>query len=390
MVKEGEKCRKPLVAALLAVLSTASASASTPRVHRVWVKPIAGVMTDLAAARSGDAVLVATIPDPDSLLGPGERAHGLTRFDGKGRKLWHIETPGAVRAMALSDDARIGLVSTYENVLFAIDPRGRILWKRSGICRPIPFGKRFICFHDDDAESQVAFELYTRRGEKLLSFPIAHDALSMRVSADERNSVVALVGGEIIFFDTALHEVWRHKVAGEVVDAAVSGGESPRVAVLYNIPGGPGRAQGIELFDAGGESIAKLTPATRLGQVALTPSGEGLVTYGNGVQGQFAAFQSLPSGVEIWHHASPHPAGFASNVIVTQERVIIGFENEDEGAGRNHVLAFGFDGVLRWDVPLPTRDGGYLYADSFSPARGLLTVGTDDGVVSAFRIAPNR
>src|SRR5262249_40300538 len=152
---------------------------------------------------------------------PREPGHGLTRYSKGGRTSWHRELDAAVKSMAASDDGKLAYVSTYDNKLSAIDARGRTLWSTSGMCKPLPLTqKRFLCYHDDDAEAGVAFDVYTDRGRKLLSYPITRDILALKLSADERNTVIALQGGQLILFGPDFHAQWLKRMPGGIADVA--------------------------------------------------------------------------------------------------------------------------------------------------------------------------
>jgi outer membrane protein assembly factor BamB len=377
---------------------TFTLSASPTEVRKLWTQQITGLMTDLAVSRDGSAILLATIPNPDGGDGPRESGHGLTRYNRAGKKLWHIELEGTVKSLALSDDGKLALVSTYDNTISAIDPRGRIVWTVEGICKPIPIGKRFLCYHDDDAEPGVAFDVYTDKGRKVLYYPITRDILALKVSDDERNTAIALEGGQVILFGPDFRSLWQRKVAGEVLDLAVSSGEHPRVAALFNSAGtgtaaaaGAGTrdrskpaAQAIAVFDDDGKRLGEAVPGERVEQLEAAPSGRGIAAYGNGAQGQYVAFYELP--LLSTRVVDPRSADFSSNMIMTRDLVILGFEDIGETARHSHLIAFDLDGGLKWNLPLVTEEGAYLYAHGFAPIPSLISVGTDDGYLSAFQL----
>jgi hypothetical protein len=65
---------------------------------------------------------------------------------------------------------------------------------------------------------------------------------------------------------------------------------------------------------------------------------------------------------------------------------IIGFEEVSERTRHSHVLALDQKGTLHWDIPLISEDGAYLYSRGFSESPEMLVVGTDDGVISGYRL----
>ena len=157
-------------------------------------------------------------------------------------------------------------------------------------CKPIPLGKRFLCYHDDDAEPDVAFDVYTAAGRKVLFYPITRDVLALKVSDDERNVAIALQGSQVLLFDPEFRSLWQRSVAGEVVDLAVSAGAHPRVAVLYNRPaataGAESPGQGIALLNEQGAVLGETSVTGRAAQVEGLSDGQGFATFGNGKGGQ--------------------------------------------------------------------------------------------------------
>lgn len=379
---------------------TFAMSASPTAVRKLWTQQVPGLMTDLAVSRDGSAILLATVPNPEAGEGPRETGHGLTRFNRNGKKLWHIELEGTVKSLAMSDDGKLALVSSYDNTISAIDARGKIVWTVEGICKPVPIGKRFLCYHDDDAEANVAFDVYSDKGQKVLFYPITRDVLALKVSDDQRNTAVALEGGQVILFGPDFRSLWQQSVTGEVIDLAVSSGDHPRVAALYNVRVGAKESaiQGISVIGVEGKRLGDTVPLSRVEQIEMVPDGAGFAVYGNGVRGQYVAYYDLPpqralaanTGLtalpEKWHRGDARAADFSSNVIVTRDLVILGYEDITESARHSHLIAFDFDGGVKWNIPLVTEEGAYLYAHGFAPIPSLISVGTDDGYLSAFQL----
>lgn len=361
-------------------------------VRKLWTQQIPGLMTDLSVARDGSALLVATIPNPEAVSGPQETGRALTRFDRRGKKVWRIELKGVLKSLALTDDGKLALVSTYDGELLAIDARGKTVWRAEGACKPISLGTRFLCYHDDDAEPEVAFDVFDAEGRKILFYPITRDILALKVSDDQRNVAIALEGGQIVLFGSDFRSLWQRQVKGEVLDIAVSGGDLPRVAALYNtVPDSRRPPQALAVFDDQGRLLGEATTLVRTGQIEAVPASEGFATYGNSNQGQSVVYYAIQEGpaptlVEKWRRGDPRAADYTSSLITTQDLVILGFEEAVPGARHSHLIAFDPEGALKWNLPLITQDGAYLYAHGFAPKPSLLVVGTDDGFLSAFRL----
>jgi outer membrane protein assembly factor BamB len=354
-------------------------------VRKLWTQQVPGLMTDLSVARDGSAILIATIPNPEGGAGPQETARALTRFDRKGRKVWRIELKGVLKSMALTDDGDIALVSTYDGELLAIDARGKTIWKAEGMCKPVPFKKRFLCYHDDDAEPGVAFDVYGADGRKLLYYPITRDVLALKVSDDQRNVALALDGGQLVLFGPDFQSLWQRKIEGEILDLAVTDGAQPRIAALYNTSPASDRAsQAVAVFDKQGKLLGDTVSAVRASQIEAVPGSIGFATYGNGKQGQSVAYYEI---TEKWRRSYPRAADYTSSLLTASGLVILGFEETTPSARLSHLIAFDPEGALKWNLPLVTQEGAYLYAQGFAPRTSLLAVGTDDGFLSAFQLS---
>lgn len=373
-------------------------------IRKLWTREVSGLMTDLAVSRDGSAILLARIPNPENRPGSQESGRGLTRYDPSGKVVWHLDLNGAVKSIALSDDGKLALVSTYDNEVLGIDVRGKVRWTVEGMCKPVPMGKRFICYHDDDAEPGVAFDVYSNDGAKVLSYPITRDVLALKVADDQRHVAIALEGGQVLLFGAGLRSVWQRQVDGEVVDLAVSSGSRPHVGVLFNVaPQVKGALQGspqaISVFGFDGKSLGEAGVPKRAGQLEAVAAGTGLALYGNSEAGQLIAYYAVGGGggelgaarpplAEKWRREYPRAADYSSSMITSGELIILGFEDIIRGQRNSHLIAFDLEGGLKWNLPLPTEDGAYLYAHGFAPMPSLIAVGTDDGYLSAFRLVP--
>src|SRR4051812_43622738 len=77
----GSAAGVPASAPLLERPMDFSVSSSPVEIKRLWTQQVPGLMTDLSVSRDGSAILVATVPNPESGSGPRETGHGLTRYD---------------------------------------------------------------------------------------------------------------------------------------------------------------------------------------------------------------------------------------------------------------------------------------------------------------------
>jgi len=355
-------------------------------VEAAWAKKTPGIITDLNLARDAGSFLVTTRPDFDVEGAP--RDYLVSLYSGEGGKLWSNAVPYQVKSQDIARDASLSVIVTYNNELTAWDAAGKKVWMAASVCRPhvLASQRKVVCFHDDDAQPETAFDVFDWNGTKLSSFPIKNDALSMKISADEKNLTLGLTRGQIMRFTVGAEKpVWQKKVSGEIADLAVTDGMTPRVAVLH---GTPRIGQKIAWLDENGKILAEVKPSVHLTQVEVAADGHSLYGYGNSPKGQYLVlFEASDTGlVEKWRRGDARFADYATPMSVTGELALIGFEDFSTGTRRSRLLAFTPEGKVRWSVPLKTDEGAYLYAQTFSPARSLLGVGTDDSMLVGYRI----
>lgn len=204
---------------------------------------------------------------------------------------------------------------------------------------------------------------------------------------------MALTGGEIVLLDRQLKTVWKKKVAGEILDIAVSSGPAPAVAALFDT-----RKDGQKWarLDNKGVTRSEGSPVAHAEQIELSAAGDAVLVYGNSSAGQklslFPAQPASKAGKKTqaqWTTGDSRYADYTSSMIVSDHKssVILGFEDIHDGERRSHLIGLDFEGRMKWDIPLDTEEGAYFYAHSFSSERAFLVVGTDDSTLQGFRIA---
>ena len=180
---------------------------------------------------------------------------------------------------------------------------------------------------------------------------------------------------------------WQRQVPGEVVDVATRGGPSPSLAVLYSPSKGKGSRRAA-IFDAQGNVIHAGSVEAQAEQIEFVGE-QGVFVYGNGIKGQYLALLEGDGKklVERWRRGASRHADYSSQMIAASDLAIIGFEDSQPSTRHSHLLAFDRDGKLKFNIPLMTEDGAYLYAQAFSESRSFLGVGTDDSYLSGYRVS---
>lgn len=362
-------------------------------VKELWKRQMPGLITDLNLAHETNSMLVSVIPDYDKGRG---RNRQVMLWSSKGKVLWKSRARWPVRSQSIAADGSLAVLGKYDATLQAINQSGRTVWTAKGMCRPYVLVKRksVLCYHDDDAEPQVAFDVFNWDGKKVGGWTIPEaarkrgeaDILAFSVSRDEQNVVIGLTDGDVVLFGKDFNPVWKSSVSGEIADISVSSGPAPRIAVLYT----KGSSQRLAVLDERGKLVETGRPESYVRQIEAAPSGDAFSVYGNGPKGQYLALYGTKEMKLLWQRSDSRYADYASSMILRDDMVIIGFEDAAEQPStslrRSHLLGFDFEGKLQWNIPLYTRDGAYIYAQTYSSDHGFVGLGTDDGVLRAYRV----
>ncbi len=365
--------------------------ANHPRIRPqpLWKQEIEGKLTDLAVASESGHILVTQVLDGQ---GPGNTVVSLRERSGK--ILWTSALDSPVRAQSISSNGDWVVVGTYEDELIRLDVKnGKKLWtvKESGMCRPIILEKsgQVLCHHDDDAIPGVAFSIFDAKGASKLKFNVPQDLLVLKVAPDESKIVLGMVKGGVWVLSGAFKKVSEHQLDGEIVDLAVSGNGGPAAwSALVNVNG---VGQKLISMNAQGTSSWEQLLDSPHQQVEISLDGRNSAIYGNGPRGQAVSLWSLAPNqrlMPLWSYRAPRYADYNQQIDLTGDETLLGFEEVTERTRHSHVVALRKSGELDWDIPLLSEDGAYLYARGVSSRARLVVVGTDDGSLSAFEIAP--
>ena len=359
-------------------------------IRELWSEKLSGLITDLNISKNGSFVLVSTIPDPDRP--DSSPLHQISLYSKDGQKIWQKTASAQIKSQAISETGELSLYSSYNEELTALDKNGNILWTVEANCRPIPIesSKRIVCFHDDDAEPGIAFDTYDWSGKKISSYSAPYDALNLKISTNwsvqsAPHLVLGLARGRVVLFDPSLRSVWKKKVQGEIADVAVSSEQNVLVAVLFN---SKKAGQKLAVFNKKGKIIGQISPSNHSEQVEISPDGNKIFLYGNGPRGQFASmYELIPGGLqEKWHQTNSRFADYASPISLTPGFLLSGLEQQTGEDRESDLIGLDFEGKMKWQLPVETEEGAYLYSNSYTPGSIVLAVGNDDSELRVFEI----
>jgi hypothetical protein len=366
--------------------------------RKLWARHLDGYITELSLAGHGNALLVSTLPDYDHE--GGAKKNLLRYFDSNGHELWHEVMPTQVKSQALSNDGSLAVATTHENQVIAYDKKGKKLWTAQSTCMPfiIESRKEIVCYHDDDAEPLVAFDVFGWDGKLKQSFPIKNDILALKVSKDEQHVALALTKGIVLLLGPDYKTEWSGKVPGEAVDLDVSNGPHPKVAVIYSE--GAGKSSKIALL-SGGKLVSESPSAGQVSQIAFSSDAGLVFTYGNGETGQYVGGLSVSPLREVWHHEVENNAHYTPQMYTATIQpkgaslAVVGIEQVSAANGRqSEVVGVGHQGQPLWTLPvsqaLGAEEGAFLYTQSLTtgatgPAK--LAVATDDRKLGLFQLS---
>ena len=363
-----------------------------------WTKRMKGAISNLALSRSGKQILVATFSDADI---PGSAKHALlSLWSTQGKLLWEQKANAPIKDISISPDGQLMVLSTYLDELIGMDARGRRIWNTTGLCKPyvLQEPKRVVCYHDDDAGPDVAFDLLDWDGKKVGSFPIQKDIVAFKFSDDQKGLAIALSGGEVILFDLELKPVWRRKLDGEVVDLAVAGLEQsnlPSSASPTPVPGfrvaalvrTPKKTEQVEFLGDQGQTLGQVTPSFPVEQVESSHDGQSVYYYGNSAAGQWIAGASLSSLKELWKQGEPSGSRYSGSINLSPGLIWAGVEHTSANPIQrdSRVFVFDLNGKKVHDLDLPADDTAYLFSHRIAMVPNWFVVGTDDAKLSIYQ-----
>ncbi|MCB0379590.1 MAG: hypothetical protein KDD33_13955, partial [Bdellovibrionales bacterium] len=281
--------------------------------------------------------------------------------------------------------------------------KGNQIWEYRALCRPVVLDrlKRVICHFDDDSRPKVAFDLLDWSGNRLQSFPIDHEILILRVSPDERSILLGLAGGELIHLSENFKLIWKGKIPGEIVDAALAGGKDQEILALYFVFGDPtvmkqGRHKLLSLTKDG-RPLGEIQLKHHVDRIKKKKKGDAAYVYGNGPLGQFLAFYpgifQDKNVKRTWFYRDQHHADYSSPLKVSLDQVMVGFEDiyvSPKKSRHSHLFSFDQKGAVRWYLPLQTEDGAYLYDQGLVSQNRFVAVATDLGFLSGYEVTPKQ
>lgn len=402
----------------------------------LWSQKLPGAISSLSAAPSGE-VLVATNPDPD-IVGSSSRFL-LTRYNAHGKIAWQKVMDEPVKEQDLSADAKITVVSNYGDRLLVYNAQGKLLWTAQGTCKPYFLNKsqKILCYHDEDVDPKIAFDLYDLKGNRLVSYPISGDILGFKLAMDQRAFGAGLTQGRVVLFSDDGALKWQKQLPGEVVDLAVSSGPIPRMAVLLRevteegspvvIKGKKQRkkirlgGQTLYVLNENGETLRKVQLPVKALQVEMTPTGDRVFYYGCSHAGsaatpitQFFKEDLLPPGrgqilgslnlsknhqAKDWVHGLAQPSVYFHPFVVGRSGVFFGVESSQEDSQSsagfkdrgNQLLLINETGDAAETLPISSDEGAFFYAhrvaEGSATRQTRVVVSTDDGRVNVYSVA---
>ncbi len=339
---------------------------------RQFQKSFAGNLADLALARDSGHTLISSIPDSES----GGK-HRLTLLDDDGEEVFEKDLSSPIRNLAISADGSFIAIQQYEKGVTAFDAAGKKRFSVDAACKPIVLSKKqqLLCVYDDETQPKVAFDVYDWSGKRVARFPIKTDVLAWKVSEDENWILIAQTFGKITLINSEFKIVKQYQVKGEVLDVAVSSATEPNLAVLHVVPSS---GQSLTLLNFKGDSTGAIRPEQHLEQVEMDQGGKHAFAYGNSPKGQYLAAYSVQNDQLLWRRREARFADYSLKIDVRGDVVVLGLEDEADRTRRSRILILDFEGRVRSELPIETKEGAYLYHFSYSSKRSLLAVGSDD------------
>src|SRR4051812_49389858 len=127
---------------------------------KAWELSLHAHISHISAAQNGTRLLISTSSE--------KQYEAMIRFtDKNGRVLWMKGFSQPVKAQAIAHDASVLAVNTYDGLLQAFNSKGKKLWQKEHLGRPVVLtkSKRVLLLNDDDSEPTTAFISYDFSGK---------------------------------------------------------------------------------------------------------------------------------------------------------------------------------------------------------------------------------
>ena len=357
-----------------------------------WKQKLPGAISGMSVAKAGE-ILVATNPDPD-IEGSSNRFL-LTLFDAKGNRKWQKVMEEPVKEQDISWDGKQIAVSNYGDQILFFNSGGKNLWSTQGTCKPyfLNPAKKVLCYHDEDVDSKVAFDLFDYSGKKILSRPIQGDVLGFKLGLDQKNFAIALTGGRVSLFSDEGTEIWNRSFPGEIVDVAVSSSPKPLVAILFREKKGSKKTnQTVQVLNHLGEAVLKKEIGFSALQIEMDPDADRVFYFGAGQLLGSLHLRAL-KGVSDWERKEDSQAVYFHPLLVGRHGLYFGIEkNHQKTESRNQFYITDLQGKPLASIALPCDEEAFFYSHRIAESSNgtKIAVAMDDGQIMELQTVPKK
>jgi hypothetical protein len=359
----------------------------TLSIQPLWKTRLTGYPIDIALDSSGRELAVATIPSTDRV--GGSRKSQLFWFGPNGKIRWRKESSVQTRAISMARDGSLLVISNYDDEILAYNSAGQQLWSAHGVCKPYALSSshRVVCYHDDDAEPKIAFDIFDWNGHEILSREATTDIVALKISRDEKKIAIGLVHGKVLLYGGEdFHPLAQAQVPGEITDLSPANSGETAIIFRENSKLLARRPARIIWMDPDGLLTDSAPDSVATDQIALTPSGKTAYTYGNSDEGQFLSAFHPQSRKPSWSFQVPQGARYDQQVVAlgASDGVIAVLESTENTKRTFRVVAYGDQGQSLWAIPTQVDEGAYFYCFSINESAKTLAVASDDGRIAVY------
>ena len=152
----------------------------------IWSRKLSGPVTDMALSPDRSFIAVVTIGESE------ENGSLITVLNWNNDVVWQTGLHTKVKDLIIAEKAAYVIASTYDEEIVQFGAKGEMLWSHSqnGTCQLIALPRTgdILCYYDDEpVPGGLVFDVLNGAGQKLKSFSISGDALTLKVSDDGQN-----------------------------------------------------------------------------------------------------------------------------------------------------------------------------------------------------------
>ena len=377
-----------------------------------WTLPARGAIVAFDASPAG--IIIATEPNSDVVEGgSGSSVRQIRFLDWDGKIRWSYSSQARIRDLSLSSDGRLTAIATHAGEIIELDDQGKKLWSFAKTCAPIvlnpqskvakqgdpsPMGGQVLCYHNDDPEPQIAFDVIGNEGQHLLSYPIPGDILALRPGGNMHLWALGLTAGIVQIVGASWVAEDRFALSEEILDVALGDqidtqGRTVLAVLSTEIqPKGSKELSPPRVFlntyrTHPAKLLQRLELPFRATELQITPNGQTFYYAANGPLRQMLGGGPTMGNGAHWQITGAPASAYSVPIQRVEDRIYWATEDITSRTRLSRIRSYRPDGLMQSEFTLPRSIEATTYQFRvFERSLGTdsIVAITDDGLIHVF------